>query len=456
MNNRLTNVKLLKTYYFLFAASAITFFIMLFVSNGESFRITLFRNSVGSDFFMDFFNSIRDGSRMDVYKNRIIYPPLANMFFYLLSRMINPELASAPFSKRMLLQRDYVCLFLYFVFVIIMMIMFIGMVKKYFEKHNLQRFSMSIPIMLLFSYPMIYCIQRGNIALLSMVFTMFFIFYRNSENKVLRELSFILLAVAAGIKIYPAAFGVLLITDRKFKHAARLVLYGILCFVLPFFFYDGVESMVDLINNLQLFSTKSSNRITPAFVSIDVLIMYAHVIFDLDKETAYSFLSTVVSLVAVVIILLAPKDWQKVWAISYIIMNRPSTARTYILILAIIPFVMFICSQKFRKRDIPYYVMFILMLLVIPPVYYNLLDRLSVIVAMRFTVESGIAVENLTYLGSPNQLLAAFMVTGMTMYMFVDILVGIARNEIPIFTKKKTKKVEAVQTENNTELNTNA
>ena len=87
MKNRLNNTKLLTSYYIIFSVSAILFFVMLAVTDGKSFSETIFRNSVGSDFFMDFFNSIRDASTKDVYKEGIIYPPLANIFFYVLSGM---------------------------------------------------------------------------------------------------------------------------------------------------------------------------------------------------------------------------------------------------------------------------------------------------------------------------------------------------------------------------------
>ena len=374
MKNRLSNTKLLTSYYIIFSVSAILFFVMLAVTDGKSFSETIFRNSVGSDFFMDFFNSIRDASTKDVYKEGIIYPPLANVFFYLLSLMIDPELASTSFSYRRLLQDDYVCLFLYFVFVILSLVLFVNLMKKYLMKNNLERYLNSLPLLLIFSYPMIYCIQRGNIALLSLVFSMFFVFNRNSENKLLKELSFILLAIAAGIKLYPAVFGFLLITDRKFKEVARLIIYGLLCFILPFFFYDGIESIRDLIFNLKNFSDYSLEKMSPAFVCVDVLAMYLSMLFKLDYSSMYRFMFTVTYLAAFAVLIFAPKEWQKVWAITYMIMNYSSTGRTYILVLAIIPFILFIASEKVRKRDMVYFIGFVLILVVIPPVYYTKLE----------------------------------------------------------------------------------
>ncbi len=437
MKNRLSNTKLLSSYYIIFSISAILFFIMLAVTDGKSFSETIFRNSVGSDFFMDFFNSIRDASTKDVYKEGIIYPPLANIFFYVLSLMIDPELASTSFSYRRLLQDDYVCLFLYFVFVILSLILFVNLMKNYLMKNHLERYLNSLPLLLIFSYPMIYCIQRGNIALLSLVFSMFFVFNRNSENKFIRELSLILLAIAAGIKLYPAVFGLLLITDRKFKEAIRLIIYGLLCLVLPFFFYDGIESIRDLIFNLKNFSDYSLEKMSPAFVCVDVLAMYSSLLFKIDYSSAYSFMFTVTYFAAFAVLIFAPKEWQKVWAITYMIMNYSSIGRTYILVLAIIPFVVFIASEKIRKRDIVYFIGFLLILVVIPPVYYTKLEFIKEWICTNLISSSGLAAENLDFLASPNQMLSAFVVTGMMMFMFIDILICITNEKIDVIKRNK-------------------
>ena len=437
MKNRLTNTKLLTSYYIIFSISAILFFVMLAVTDGKSFSETIFRNSVGSDYFMDFFNSIRDASTRDVYKEGIIYPPLANIFFYVLSLMIDPNLVSSSFSNRRMLQNDYVCLFLYFVFVVLSLILFVNLIKNHLKKNTMERYSYSLPLLLIFSYPMIYCVQRGNIALLTLVFSMYFVFNRNSENKFIKELSLILLAVAAGIKLYPALFGLLLIIDRKFKDCIRLIIYGLLCFVIPFFFYDGIESISDLLNNLKNFSDYSYEKISPAFVCVDVLAMYISMMFKFNYTSVYSFMFTVTYLAAFAVLLFAPKEWQKVWSIVYMVMNYSSTGRTYILVLAIIPFILFVVSEKVQRKDLIYFIGFVLLLVVIPPVYYTKLDDFKEWICSRLISGSGLTVENLKFLASPNQILSAFVVTGMTIYMFFDTIVGIATEKINLIKSKK-------------------
>lgn len=62
---------------------------------------------------------------------------------------------------------------------------------------------------------------------------------RDSPNKILREAALIFVAVSAGFKLYPALFGFLWIAEKRYKEAARLVLYGLLAFFVPFFFVDS-------------------------------------------------------------------------------------------------------------------------------------------------------------------------------------------------------------------------
>lgn len=68
--------------------------------------------------------------------------------------------------------------------------------------------------------------------------------YHRSKRAWVRELALVALAVAAGLKIYPAFLGVMLLRNRDFKAAIRTVFYGIAALVLPVFaFQEGVYGL---------------------------------------------------------------------------------------------------------------------------------------------------------------------------------------------------------------------
>ena len=58
------------------------------------------------------------------------------------------------------------------------------------------------------------------------------------------------LAAAAGLKLYPAVFGVLYLRERNYKCALRLILYGVLMFVLPAFAFEGIDAITGFIRIL--------------------------------------------------------------------------------------------------------------------------------------------------------------------------------------------------------------
>ena len=101
----------------------------------------------------------------------------------------------------------------------------------------------------LFSY------ERGNVIYLAVIGMVCFIEHYQSENKVLREWAFIALAFAAAIKGYPAIFGILLIWEKRWKEAIRLMIYGLLFCFGPFaligtgFKYNITQWLVNLGEN---------------------------------------------------------------------------------------------------------------------------------------------------------------------------------------------------------------
>ena len=62
------------------------------------------------------------------------------------------------------------------------------------------------------------------------------VYLYNYDSEILykRHFAYICLSLAAGIKIYPAILGLLIIRRRDFKEVLSCLMYGILIFFLPF------------------------------------------------------------------------------------------------------------------------------------------------------------------------------------------------------------------------------
>ena len=89
-----------KFFILLVASSAAVYLtVSVIVGNGKFADIFFLRCA---DFFMDFFNSIRDAAQGGaVYtERRVIYPPLANLIFLALSRFTPESYNDTPFEDR--------------------------------------------------------------------------------------------------------------------------------------------------------------------------------------------------------------------------------------------------------------------------------------------------------------------------------------------------------------------
>ena len=92
----------------LFALCFVLMLAMSLKTRGEAFLQTLFYadNSTNRDFFMDFFNAMRDAKDMDVYTRGAILTPLASLMFFLLAHMIPQNVIDSTFSLRYSMQAN--------------------------------------------------------------------------------------------------------------------------------------------------------------------------------------------------------------------------------------------------------------------------------------------------------------------------------------------------------------
>jgi hypothetical protein len=86
--------------------------------------------------------------------------------------------------------------------------------------------------------------STGNSMMLTVAFLAFFAANYNSDDKTMRELSYIGLALAASIKIVPAFMGILLLFDKQWRASIKVAFYCLLLVFVPFFFIDSSAGIV--------------------------------------------------------------------------------------------------------------------------------------------------------------------------------------------------------------------
>lgn len=243
-----------KFFILLVASSAAVYLtVSVIVGNGKFADIFFLRCA---DFFMDFFNSIRDAAQGSaVYTERqVIYPPLANLIFLALSRFTPESYNDTPFEDRYEWPEYFSTMMLAVVFVCVFAVCFFFLIySKMKNGSRVTRFAFAF--FSLFSTPVLYMAERGNMILLCLIALAVYAFTYDSQNKTYREIGILALAFAAALKLYPAVFGWFLIADKRYKDAVRCALYGVALLLIPSFFFGGPACFAYVFGNIFSFST---------------------------------------------------------------------------------------------------------------------------------------------------------------------------------------------------------
>ena len=390
---------MIKYFMIFFVGSLFVAAVMAAASGGESWKYMLFHNGPYTDMYMDFFNSIRDGGSPDVYSARNnIYPPLCVLIFRILSKLIDPELVSSTFPLRKLLQSDQISMLIYMLFALICIMSLMRLIESYANiksQGKLKTQAAVISFAMIISYPVMFCLERGNILILSVIFAMFFMFFKDSEYPIIKELSYIALALSAGIKLYPAIFGLTLIIEKKYKDAGRLILYGIIAVVFPIvFFLDefktnpasvsfGVFPLLNvttgitadagttsafekLIKNLLNFAINKKSSLNFSSVSVQNFVFMAK-----GSTTVAKAVCIITEAIALFCAFKAKREWQKAFLLAYLMLNIPSASNSYALSFLLIPFTIFLFApQKYRVKDWIYLGCFALLLTPLPTLWF--------------------------------------------------------------------------------------
>ncbi|MBR5060255.1 MAG: DUF2029 domain-containing protein [Clostridia bacterium] len=346
-------------FYVSFCLFIAFFLLTVYVTGGGSLRAALFQDT--SDTFMDHYNSVVYNGVDDPYEILVVYPPLASILYKVCNMIIPADDYGTMVSDPSILAQEraikvgqsFVFQFiLYAVFSIIIFVSAVLMLKKGGNTEKL-----FFVLVTVFSSPFLYMADRGNNVLLPVAFSIFFLIFFDHKNKVLRELSLISLAVAIGLKIYPAAFLVLFITNRKYKELLRELGYVFITLILPFFiFFNGFSSMKLMLRNLMGFDAKRTTEDNIAgqldfkrmfFFLYGGLRRYTGItVSDGMRESYANICRYGMSAICGLGALFSKKQWKQTLLLSCVIYGFPGSASTYILLFLIIPTALFLDTEK--------------------------------------------------------------------------------------------------------------
>ena len=238
----------------------ISVIVSFYFSQGKTINMFFFRNS--SDTGMDFFHSIEYLKGNMPYKRfNTLYPPLANLMFKLIYHMMPANVIekwrlSYSGSLRMVgttadLRTYQAPMVMFILFIILSVLMLSAIICTFIEKKE-YIWKQGLLFSSICSYGMLYAFERGNIIIISWIFTVIFLLLFDNKKRLLSEIGLISLALAAGLKIYPAIYGLLLLQKKHCNKALRALIYGLLAILLPFLcFEEGLSGLSIWVQQLK-------------------------------------------------------------------------------------------------------------------------------------------------------------------------------------------------------------
>lgn len=349
----------------LLATSLFIWLISVFLTKGQTLYTIIHQND--NDVFMDFFNSIQYGR--EPYERGVIYPPLANLLYAALGHIIPANRIVSAVDVRNT-QMGGIVYYLYALVITYFLIQLIHVSGYSFSK-RIQNVMFDMCILL--STPFIFCYERGNIILLCLVCCMAY-YYFNDIGKERR--SYIGLALAVGIKIYPAIYGLLEIRNRK--KCFCLICMSIVVFLAPFAFFPS-GSFEKMIMNIISTSAGFQNNGVGLRHDLENFLHIIQITFDVSFPKAVDFgIRYGCVLVGTIVILFTPnlEKWKQLCICSAIIILFPGFSYTYTLIFMLIPLLAFMKNDSFEKIDYAYLSLFALIFM--PYIVPNRTDILGI------------------------------------------------------------------------------
>ena len=337
-------------------------FLIAYIFDTEILRLAGF--DAEEDVFMDFFNSVRHAMGGDPYNKSGIYPPLCYVIYWAMGILMNNKTAApillgeaSALGLRGLLGPMLVYLFYFSV----TLVLFMKLMRVICDKMSSVKCTVMI-FLICFSLPFSFQFGRANIIFLGLLGTLAFFCWKDSENKYLREVAYICLALSAAVKIYPAIFGLFLVAEKKWKAAIRTVIYGVIAFFGPFLaIKGGLKNILLLIDNM-LFATNDT-----MVEDIGYRINFAAILERLFGEFAYiNVIVFLLSGLCVISFFVAKSEWKKMLALTSLLVGFPKMSFLYVGIFLVIPLLFFLQSDKKEKMDWVYFFFFVIIFFPLP------------------------------------------------------------------------------------------
>ncbi|HBF34745.1 TPA: hypothetical protein DDW35_09290 [Candidatus Sumerlaeota bacterium] len=300
------------------------------------------------DPFMDFFSPLVFSVAANPYEGIALgaktYPPLAYVIISFFS-WVHEGLTAGALRGMQLGMMSFILCWLFFSVLLACLL--------YDLKTGSKPIRFLTVCALLTSSIFLFAVERGNVVCMSVPALLFFLMYYRHENPGVRELSYIALAIASGLKICPALFGLLLIYEKRYWDAARLLLYGVLFFFLSCLcFQGGLSNFALMLRNQAICKQEAFFRTD--FVAEYRLGLVAYgVLFHWGAKllTAAAYFTNALVVIGVLTAWSLEKRWKVILLLSCSMIFAYPYAPLYLGMYLFGPIVLFLNDEKHSRWD---------------------------------------------------------------------------------------------------------
>ena len=270
------------------------------------------------------------------------YPPLINLLYTIAKRLLPQTTWTQGWPSPEDSLGGQLTLIL---FIIVSAVGAYSLVKNRLSDSQADVPSGLIACCMVLSGPMLYAIARGNVVTIALLLSGVFVFGHQSDRRLTRELSYLCLALAGAIKIYPLVFGALLLERRDWQGVAKTALYTAVLMLLPFAVYGGVPAAIAFLQNL--FMRNGSYFLSHAVGFRGSLqILLGGITGDLVTIPPIALPLAILALIA--LFFLSRRLWVKTFALCMALIWIPNGSYLYNIAFLILPLTLFL-----EECDIP-------------------------------------------------------------------------------------------------------
>ncbi len=325
--------------------------ISIALSKGKNFE-NLFWHGATLGYYPDLFESVIHARTRNPYEIDAIYPAFAYCLIYFFNFFIPGTYKNNFGDLQAICNNSSALVIAHIFYAVITLTIAYLMIKAFGDKKYIGKYL--LVFILVTSSPFIFLIERGNTVIITIVFLFIYLFYYNSENKILRELALICLACAAAMKLYPAVFGLLLLSDKKFKEAFRAIAYGVLLFAVPFLFMGGLGEIPTMLKNSLTLNSDTLTGSTGFGYGFKVNATSSiGCIFDwLFGRSYFVYIKMAVYFLVGILMgssFFLKSRWKKIASLALIVILMPDFSFIYNVIYLLPVLVMFIVDNKGKK-----------------------------------------------------------------------------------------------------------